>query len=96
MVGRKRKHGSRKPVQATAKARRRVQNPGRGIATYGRKEKVVEERAQMAFDDDKDEEMTWHSLPTRVTRSKTKKTHNLSDAIDNNYSAARKHDKTMF
>ena len=55
----------------------------------------VEERAQMVFDDDNDEEMTWHSLPTRVTRSQTKKTHNLSDAIDNNYSAARKHDKTM-
>ena len=67
-VGRKRKHGSRIPVQNTAKARRRFQNPGRGIATYGRKKKVVEERAQMAFDDDKDEEMTWHSLSTRITR----------------------------
>ena len=69
---------------------------GRGIATYGRTEKVVEERAQMVFDDDKDEEMTWHSLLTRVTHSQTKKTHNLGDAIDNNYSAAHKHDKTMF
>ena len=71
-------------MQATAKARRIFQNPWRGIATYGRKETVVEERAQMVFDNDKDEEMTWHSLLTRVARSQTKKTHNLSDAIDNN------------
>ena len=39
-----------------------------------------------------------HSLPTRVTWSqlKTKKAHKLSDSIDNNISAARKHEKTMF
>ena len=50
----------------------------------------------MVLDDDNDEELTWHSLLTRVTRFQTKKLHNLSDAIENNYSAARKHDKTMF
>ena len=38
-VGRKRKHGYHIPVQSTAKARRRFQNPGRGTATYGRKER---------------------------------------------------------
>jgi hypothetical protein len=43
-VGRKRKHGSRIPVQATAKTRRRFQNPGTGIAAYERKEKVVKDR----------------------------------------------------
>ena len=43
-VGRKRKHGSHIPVQSTAKARRRFQNPGRGTATYGRKEKAGEKR----------------------------------------------------
>ena len=67
-VGRKRKHGSHIPVQSTAKARRRFQNPGRGTATYGRKEKAVVKRSQMVIDEDNDEKMTWHSLPTRVTR----------------------------
>ena len=43
-VGRKRKHGSRIPVQAPAKTRRRFQNPGTGIAAYERKEKVVKDR----------------------------------------------------
>ena len=66
-AGRKRKHGSHIPVQSTAKARRRFQNPGRGTATYGRKEKAVVKRSQMVIDEDNDEEMTWHSLPTRVT-----------------------------
>ena len=96
-VGRKRKHGSHIPVQSTAKARRRFQNPGRGTATYGRKEKVVEKRSQMVIDDENDEELTWHSLPTG-TRSqiKTKKPHKLSDSIKNNVSAARKHEKSMF
>ena len=87
-------------MQATAKARRSFQYPGRGIASYGRKEKGLRWSLMMlfvfVFDDDKDEEMTWHSLLTRVTHSQTKKTHNLGDAIDNNYSAAHKHDKTMF
>ena len=52
----------------------------------------------MVIDEDKDEELTWHSLPTRATRSqtKTKKPHKLSEAIENNVSAARKHEKTMF
>ena len=67
-------------------------------ATYGRKEKAVEKRSQMVIDEDKDEELTWHPLPTRATRSqtKTKKPHKLSEAIENNVSAARKHEKTMF
>ena len=96
-VGRKRKHGSHIPVQSTAKARRRFRNPGRGTATYGRKEKVVEKRSQMVIDDENDEELTWHSLPTG-TRSqiKTKKPHKLSDSIKNNVSAVCKHEKTMF
>ena len=94
----KRKHGSHIPVQYTAKARRRLQNPGRGTATYGRKEKAVVKRSQMIIDEDNDEEMTWHSLPTRVTQSqiKTKKAHKLSDSIKSNVSAAHKHEKTMF
>ena len=52
----------------------------------------------MVIDKDNDEEMTWHSLSTRVTRSqiKTKKTHKLSDSIENNGSAARKHEITIF
>ena len=52
----------------------------------------------MVIDDDNDEELTWHSLPTRVTRSqiKTKKPHKLNDSIKNNVFAARKHEKTMF
>ena len=52
----------------------------------------------MVIDEDKDEELTWHPLPTRATRSqtKTKKPHKLSEAIENNVSAARKHEKTMF
>ena len=96
-VGRKRKHGSHIPVQSTAKARRRFQNPGRGTATYGRKEKVVEKRSQMVIDDENDEELTWHSLPTGTrSQSKTKKPHNLSESIQKNVSAARKHEKTMF
>ena len=52
----------------------------------------------MVIDEDNDEEMTWHPLSTRVTRSqiKTKKPHKLSDSIKNNVSAARKHEKSMF
>ena len=96
-VGRKRKHGSHIPVQSTAKARRKFQNPGRGTVTYGWKEKVVEKRSQMVIDDENDEELTWHSLPTG-TRSqiKNKKPHKLSESIHKNVSAARKHEKTMF
>ena len=48
----------------------------------------------MLFNDN-DTEGTCHSFP-RVTRSQTKKPHNLSGAIENNISAARKHDKTIF
>ena len=61
-------------------------------------EKAVVKRSQMVIDKDNDEEMTWHSLPTRVSRLqiKTKKAHKLSDSIENNVSAARKHKKTMF
>ena len=94
-VGQKRKQGSQITVQSIAKARRRYQSVGRSIPTYGRKEKVVEKRTQMLFDEDNDTEGTWHSLP-RVTRSKTKKPYNLSGAIENSFSAACKHDNTMF
>ena len=45
--------------------------------------------------DDQDEELTWHSLP-RVTRSHMKRSHNLSQSIENNVLAAGKHEKTMF
>ena len=47
------------------------------------------------FQDDQDQELLYHSYTNRVTRSK-KRPHKLSDAIENNYSASRKHDKTMF
>ena len=45
--------------------------------------------------DDQDEELIWHSLP-RVTRSQMKRSHNLSQSIENNVLAAGKHEKTMF
>ena len=38
-VERKRKHGERISVQSTAKAWCRYENVGRGVASYGRKEK---------------------------------------------------------
>ena len=41
-VERKRKHGERISVQSTAKAWRRYENVGRGVASYGRKEKETE------------------------------------------------------
>ena len=94
-VGRKRKQGSQITVQSTAKARRRYQSVGRSVASYGRKEKVVEKRSQMVLNEDDDTEVTWHSFP-RLTKSQQKRPHNLSAAIDNNYSAACKHKKTMF
>ena len=95
-VGRKRKHGSRISVQSTAKARRRYENVGRGVAMYGRKEKVTEQRSQLVLDqDDQDQEVVYHSYTNRVTQSK-KRPHKLSDAIENNYSASCKHEKTMF
>ena len=95
-VGRKWKHGSRISVQSAAKAWRRYENVGRGVAMYGRKEKVTEHRSQLVLDqDDQDQEVVYHSYTNRVTRSK-KRPHKLSDAIENNYSASRKHDKTMF
>ena len=66
------------------------------ITMPGRKENAIEKRTQMTLDhDDQDEELTWHSLP-RVTRSQMKRSHNLSESIENNVSAARKHEKTMF
>ena len=60
------------------------------------KESAIEKKTQMTlYHDDQDEELTWHSLP-RVTRSQIKRSHNLSKSIENNVSAARKHEKTMF
>ena len=60
------------------------------------KEPPTQKRTQMILDhDDQDEELTWHSLPS-VTRSKMKRSHNLSESIENNVAAARKHEKTMF
>ena len=83
-VGRKRKQGSQITVQSTAKARRRYQSVGRSVASYGRKEKVVEKRSQMVLNEDDDTEVTWHSFP-RLTKSQPKRPHNLSAAIDNKY-----------
>ena len=60
-----------------------------------KKRKVVEKRTEMLFNEDNDTEGSWHSF-SRVTRSQTKKPHNFSGAIENNFSAAHKHDKTMF
>ena len=69
---------------------------GMRITTPGRKENAIKKRTQMILDhDDQDEELTWHSLPS-VTRSKMKRSHNLSESIENNVAAARKHEKTMF
>ena len=45
--------------------------------------------------DDEDEELIWHFLP-RVMRSQMKRSHDLSESIKNNVSAACKHEKTMF
>ena len=80
----------------TAKARQRYENVGRGVASYGRKEKETAKRTQMFVGpDDDDEGVVYYKIPTRMTRSQ-KKPHLLSDAINNNYSASHKHDKTMF
>ena len=49
----------------------------------------------MVLNENDDTEVTWHLFP-RLTKSQPKRPHNLSDAIDNNHSAARKHEKTMF
>ena len=92
-TGRKRKNGSNIPIQSSSKPRRVQQAPGMRITTPGRKENA---RTQMTLDhDDQDEELTWHSLP-RVTRSQMKRSHNLSQSIENNVLAAGKHEKTMF
>ena len=72
---------------------------GGHIASYGRKEKVQEtKRRQLCIDaNSDDEDEVYFSLPSsRITRSKTKKAHSISEAINDNSSCARKHDKTMF
>ena len=95
-TGRKRKNGNNIPIQSSSKARRGQEAPGMRITTPGRKENAIKKRTQMILDhDDQDEELTWHSLPS-VTRSKMKRSHNLSESIENNVAAARKHEKTMF
>ena len=95
-TGRKRKNGSNIPIQSSSKSRRSQEAPGMRITTPGRKENAIVKRTQMTLDhDDQDEELTWHSLP-RVTRSQMKRSHNLSESIENNVSAAHKHEKTMF
>ena len=53
-VERKRKHGERISVQSTAKAWRRYENFGRGVASYGRKEKTAK-RSQMSVGPDDDD-----------------------------------------
>ena len=54
-VERKRKHGERISVQSTAKAWRRYENVGRGVASYGRKEKETAKRSQMSVGPDDDD-----------------------------------------
>ena len=54
-VERKRKHGERISVQSTAKAWRRYENVGRGVASYGRKEKETAKRSQMCVGPDDDD-----------------------------------------
>ena len=94
-VERKRKHGERISVQSTAKAWRRYENVGRGVASYGRKEKETAKRSeQMCVGPDDDDGVVYYKIPTGMTRSQKK--HVLSDAIKNNYSASHKHGKTMY
>ena len=95
-TGRNRKNGNNTPIQSSSKSRRSQQAPGMIITMPGRKGNAIEKRTQMTLDhDDQDEELTWHSLP-RVTRSHMKRSHNLSQSIENNVLAAGKHEKTMF
>ena len=85
-------------MQSTAVARRRYRAVGRTVASYGRKEKVQEDkRKQMVLDDDdNDEGIIWSQLPSSSSRSQKKKPHSIKDAINDNISCSRKHDKTMF
>ena len=92
-VERKRKHGERISVQSTAKAWRRYENFGRGVASYGRKEKETAKRSQLCVGPDDDDGVVYYKIPTRMTRSQKK---HLLDAIKNNYSASHKHGKTMY
>ena len=85
-VGRK-KHGERISVQSTAKAWHRYKNVGKGVASYGRKEKTAK-RSQMSVGPD-DDDGVYYKIPTGMARSQKK--HLLSDAIQNNYSASHKH-----
>ena len=93
-VERKRKHGERISVQSTAKAWRRYENFGRGVASYGRKEKETAKRLQMSLGLNDNDGVVYYKIPTGMTRSQKK--HLLSDVIKNNYSASHKHDKTMY
>ena len=93
-VERKRKHGERISVQSTAKAWRRYENVGRGVASYGRKEKETAKRSQMSVGPDDDDGVVCYKIPTGMTRSQKK--YLLSDAIKNNYSASHKQGKTMY
>ena len=66
-VERKRKHGERISVQSTAKAWRRYENVGRGVASYGRKEKETAKRSQMCVGPDDDDGVVYYKIPTRMT-----------------------------
>ena len=95
-VGRK-KHGERISVQSTAKAWHRYKNVGKGVVSYGRKEKETAKRSEQMCvgpDDDDDDGVVYYKIPTGMTRSQKK--HLLNDVIKNNYSASHKHDKTMY
>ena len=70
-VGRK-KHGERISVQLTAKAWHRYKNVGKGVASYGRKEKETAKRSQMCVGPDDDDGVVYYKVPTRMTRSQKK------------------------
>ena len=81
-VERKRKHGERISVQSTAKAWRRYENVGRGVAPYGRKEKTAKRSQMSVGPDDDDVVVKFTTRSPLMTRSQKK--HLLSDAIKNN------------
>ena len=65
-VGRK-KHGERISVQSTAKAWHRYKNVGKGVASYGRKEKETAKRSQLCVGPDDDDGVVYYKIPTRMT-----------------------------
>ena len=85
--GRKRKLSTRIPVQPAALSRRLHKHTGKGESTKGRRPQASAHRSLRSKEDEDPENV-------RQKKKVKRKVHSLSKAVEENVSAARKHNKS--